>query len=301
MSTSSRHIEFGRAVMLVGLLLLLTSCAAPATLAPVATQAPMATPLPATPTAVPTTAPTATLAPTAMPTLAPTATPTLAPTATLAATATPEPVATQANAGAAPLPAVDNDGLPVPADYTNLGNEQAPFRRTLTATSPTPLAAVLQFYRTELAGRQWAELPATTAPTAERAVLMFTSVSQGQLELQLNANADAGTDISLTIRDTAAAQAANALPPAGQARIYFASILDAPSTFKIAGQEIKVAPSNPSDSITNAPHIDVAPGKLAFTLTQAGAPAAEDAVQVAAGEIWILAAGPGGALAVQAY
>ena len=290
------------AIVLLAVFALLAGCApAPAAVPTPAAVSPTAAPLSATATVQPTSAPLATIAPptaTAEP-----ATATAEP-ATATAEPTPEPTdAAQtgsADAGGA-LAVEDKDGLPVPADYTGYSGEQSPFRRGLTATSPSPLPAVLALYRAELPARQWAELPGTVAPTDDEATLAFTSPEQGQLALKLTRNADGGTEIALTIRDEAAAKAAGALPPAGKARIYFANPNEAEVSFNIAGQDVAVAVGKPGDTMADATRIDVAPGEYPFTLTQAGADPATDQIRVAEGEIWILVAGPGGALAIQAY
>lgn len=205
------------------------------------------------------------------------------------------------SSGSEALTAEDKDGLPVPSGYTEYTGESGPFRRGLTVVSPAALPAVLKLYRAELAARGWAELPATVAPTDEKAALLFQNPEQGQLSLDLARNSSGGTDINLLIRDDAGARAAGVLPPSGKARIYFANPGSDTVTFTIAGQDVKV-PVQPSDqTMAEAPHVDLAPGKYPFTLTQPGAAAANDEVQVGAGEIWALVAGPGGALPLQMY
>lgn len=199
------------------------------------------------------------------------------------------------------LTAEDKDGLPVPSDYTEYTGEQGPFRSGLTAVSPSALKAVLALYRAELTARRWAELPATVAPTDQKAALLFQDPQQGQLALNLSRNSAGGTHISLVIRDEAGARAAGALPPPGKARVYFANPGDAEVTFTIAGQEIKAPVDSPDATMADAKYIDVSPGKLAFTLMQPGAGASQDELQLAAGDVWALVAGPGGVLPLQLY
>jgi hypothetical protein len=103
------------------------------------------------------------------------------------------------------------------------------------------------------------------------------------------------------IRDEPAAKAAGVLPPAGKARIYFANPNTAEVTFTIAGQEIKVPVDVEGATMGQAVHIDLDPGKFPFTLTQPGSAPSKDEVQLAAGEIWALIAGPGEALPLQIY
>jgi hypothetical protein len=201
-----------------------------------------------------------------------------------------------------PLTAVDKDGLPAPADYTEYVGDSGMYRSGLAAASPSSLKSVLKLYRDELAVRKWHELPSTVAPTDSQAALMFDSPDQGRLELNLTRNANGGTDISLVVRAEAAAQKAGILPPAGKSRIYFGNINDAAVTFNIAEKDIKVAAGNQNESdMKNVPSLDLAPGKYDFTLTLSGKTPIKDTITVAAGETWALAAGPGGALSLQMY
>jgi hypothetical protein len=200
------------------------------------------------------------------------------------------------------LKAQDKDGLPVPEDYTQYVGDSGAYRRSLTAVSPSALSAVLALYRTELTTRGWHELPASLAPTDSKADLLFDHLEQGQLALSLTRNADNGTDISLVVHDQAAAQKAGILPPTGRARIYFGNVTDGEVIFKIDGKEIKVGVQDPSQrSMAGVPFVDLAPGRHDFTLTLKGQTPIKDAIPLAAGETWALAAGPGGALPLQMY
>ena len=227
---------------------------------------------------------------------------TLATTGLQTAAATPE--ATDGTPTSAPgseaLKAEDKDGLPVPDNYTDYVGENGPYRRGLTAASPSILSSVLALYRAELVARKWSELPATVAPTDAKADLMFQNPDQGKLELNLSKNSQGGTDISLIIKSETAAKAAGILPPAGKARIYFANLND---TFNINGKDVNVAAGNPNSdrSMKNVPLVDLAPGTYNFTLTLPGQAPMKDSIKLAAGETWALAAGPGGALPLQMY
>lgn len=202
----------------------------------------------------------------------------------------------------AALKAEDKDGLPVPEDYTQYVGDSGAYRRSLTTVSPSALSAVLALYRSELTARGWRELPGGAAPTDSKADLSFDHPAQGQLALSLTRNADNGTDISLVVHDQAAAKKAGILPPTGQARIYFGNVTDGEVIFKIDGKEIKVGVQDPSQrSMEGVPFVDLAPGKHDFTLTLKGQTPLKDAIPVAAGETWALAAGPGGALPLQMY
>ena len=83
--------------------------------------------------------------------------------------------------------------------------------------------------------------------------------------------------------------------------MYFANPNEAEVTFNIAGQDVNVPIDRAGMTIADATFVDIAPGKIPYTITQPGSAPAKDEMQVAAGEIWILVAGPGGALALQAY
>jgi len=201
------------------------------------------------------------------------------------------------------LTAEDDDGLPLPSDHTQYMGESGAYRRSLTTVSPSALKDVLALYRTELAARQWNELPATVAPTDAEATLLYDNLDNGQLELKLKANADGGTDISMVVRSEAAAKKDGILPPAGKARIYLGNMSDAAVTFHLDGKDIEVAVDSQGQpaSMADVPSVDVAPGKHEFTLTLSGQPPITDTIEVAAGETWALVAGPDGALPLQMY
>jgi hypothetical protein len=218
--------------------------------------------------------------------------------ATMAAAETPA-----APAGAETLKAEDKDGLPVPDNYTNFSSEGSPYRNSVTATSPSALKAVLEFYRRELPARKWQEVPGGAEATDTQATLTFENKSdQAHLVLGLTRNADGGTDINIATKLEGAAKQAGVLPPSGQARIYLGNITDGEVTFTINQKEIKVGVQSPNPtSMKDVPSVDLAPGEYDFTLAVPGQASVKDKIKVGPDEVWALVAGPGGALPVEMY
>jgi hypothetical protein len=222
---------------------------------------------------------------------------------TAAAAETPAATAA-AQSGGETLKAEDKDGLPVPDNYTNFSSESSPFRHSVTATTPSALKAVLEFYRRELPAGKWQELPGGAAATDTQAALTFENKDeQARLVLELTRNADGGTDINATAKLEGAAKQAGALPPSGQARIYLGNITDGQVVFTINQKEIKVGVQSPDPtSMKDIPFVDVAPGEYDFTLAVPGKTPAKDKIKVGPDEVWALVAGPGGtALPVEMY
>ncbi len=198
------------------------------------------------------------------------------------------------------LTAEDKDGLPVPSNYTNYSSEGSPYARTVIVTVPANLTNVLDFYRRELPAQGWTEQADAAQVETSTAALTFSG-DKGDLSVKLNQSADE-TEVKLALKDTAAAKEAGVLPPAGQARLYFGNITEAPVTFSINQQEIKVDPQDPSQSsMEGVPNLDLPPGKYQYTLTLPGQPAVTDEIEVGPNETWGLLAGPGGALPLQLY
>ena len=90
------------------------------------------------------------------------------------------------------------------------------------------------------------------------------------------------------------------MPKSGQTKLLFGNILETPATIIIAGKTIKI-PGGAGSKGPDGPTLEVAPGKLAYSLKGSKAPMANDAVEVGADEIWGLMVGPGGVLPVQMY
>lgn len=200
-----------------------------------------------------------------------------------------------------PLVAEDKDGLPVPNNYENFSDENSPYRRSLYATSPSPVKALFEFYQRELSARGWLALPSTLGATDTEATQLYEN-PDGQLDLRLTKNDSGGTDINLTVKMVAAAKKDGILPPSGQVRIYFGNFTDGQIIFNINQKEIKVEVQDPGqNSMKGVPFVDLPPGEHAFTLTLPGQAPIEDKLKVGSDETWALAGGPGGALPLQMY
>jgi hypothetical protein len=205
------------------------------------------------------------------------------------------------NKATATLKAEDKDGLPVPENYTDYSGEQTPYYRSITASSPSSLKAVLNFYKHELPLNKWKELPGALVG-ADKGVVAFENDKQDRLEVKLTVNSKKGTDIVLTVKSKGPAKEAGIIPPAGKARIYFGNATDNPVEFAIEKKTYTVKQQSTSDpSMKDAPYVDVAPGSYPFTLTLKGQKPAGDKIEVGADETWGLIAGPGGALPLRMY
>jgi hypothetical protein len=199
------------------------------------------------------------------------------------------------------LKAVDQDGLPVPENYTDYSGEQSPYYRSITASSPSALKAVLAFYKRELPLNKWKELPGVPAGV-NKAVMNYENDKQDRLEVKLNVNSKKGTDIALAVKSKGPAKEAGILPPAGKARIYLGNMTEDPVVFTIEKKKYNVKQQSTADkSMKDAPFVDVAPGSYPYTLTQKGQKPASDKMEVGADETWGLIAGPGGAMPLRMY
>jgi hypothetical protein len=200
------------------------------------------------------------------------------------------------------IKAEDKDGLPVPANYTNYSGESSAFIHTITADSPSPLKAVLAFYRKELKDRKWRELPGKNPVTATQAILPFENDKKEHLSVKLVGNADKTTGITVTVRMEAAAIAAGVVPPAGKARVYLGNMTEGPVVFTLNEKKYNVKKESTNDkSMKDAPFADLPPGKHAFTLTMPGKAPIKDTFEMGADETWGLVAGPGGALPIRMF
>lgn len=199
------------------------------------------------------------------------------------------------------LVAEDKDGLPVPNNYENFSDENSPYRRSISTSSPSPVKAVFDFYNRELSARGWNALPSTVGATDTAATQLYEN-PDGQLDLRLTKNDSGGTNISLTVKMVAAAKKDEILPPVGQARIYFGNFSDGEVIFKINQKEIKVKVQDPGQtSMKGVPFMDLPAGEHTFTLTLPGQAPLTDKIKVGQDETWALAAGPGGALPLEMY
>jgi uncharacterized membrane protein len=194
------------------------------------------------------------------------------------------------------LTAIDQDGLPLPSDYTGYSSEQGAFRRSLTFTSPTDVATLKEFYKTELAALGW---QATDGKESGGITTLFFTGAEGPAMLTLKPS-NSETEGALYIKNSTAAKEAGILPAAGQARIYMANLSNQKLTVEINGQTIKVAAGAGTESPDSAPKIDLAPGSYAVKTT-AGGSSVTDEVIVGADEVWSLLLDEQGALPLQMY
>jgi hypothetical protein len=190
------------------------------------------------------------------------------------------------------LAAIDEEGLPVPDDYTGLSSEGSEFRRVIIVTSPSDSATLLEFFETELVARGW-ELE-----SGSNTGLTFSG-SDGTLAVTLNP-AGNETEATLALKNPAAAAAAGILPPAGQARLYLTNFSADALTVTINGQEIKVVAEAGMDSPEDAPKVDLPPGTYELT-TATGDTTVTDEIAVGADEVWGLLLDSLGALPLQLY
>jgi hypothetical protein len=214
-----------------------------------------------------------------------------------------------ANAGDAPvsddsagLTAEMQDGLPVPDNHTSLSSEGSQYSRSMIAIIPAPLIEVLDFYQRELPPLNWEEQSGATEISDSQAHLSLTQ-GESALVVNLSSTGEDETEVTLTLKDTAAAKAAGVLPAAGQSRIYFGNLSEEAITFEIEGQETKVEPQAPGDdSMAGVPYVELPPGEYTYTLTVPGSAPLEDKITVGPDEVWgLIGGGPGGAWPVQIY
>lgn len=193
------------------------------------------------------------------------------------------------------LGVVDEDGLPLPDDYTGYTSEGTEFSRTVNVSSPSDLDTLLAFFQTELSGRGWT-LEGSDQTSAE-ATLRFSG-PDGELVVTLQSGGE--TEVVLTVRNLAAAKEAGILPPAGQARIYLVNLSDGELTVTINDQVIKLAAQAGMESPDDAPHLDLPPDTYEVT-TQVGSSSVTDEVIVGPDESWGLLLDEQGALPTQLY
>jgi len=196
------------------------------------------------------------------------------------------------------LEADEAGGLPVPKPHSLSGSEKSLFRHGANASVPAKLAAVLDFYRSELGKRGWTEDTAKSVIKADQAALTYAT-PEGPAVLTLG-RASGETTVQLMIRQTDAAKKSGLMPKPGQTKILFGNILETPATLVIAGKTIKI-PGGAGSKAPDGPTLEVAPGKHAYSLKGSKAPMANDAFEAGADEIWGLMVGPGGVLPVQMY
>ena len=108
------------------------------------------------------------------------------------------------------------------------------------------------------------------------------------------------TTVSLVLKNPDAAAKADALPPAGMARVVLGNIGVADASVTINQKTIKVPPGAAGQRPPKELVLDLKPGKYRYVLKAAGKSSAGDIV-VAADDAWALLIGPGGILPMQMY
>jgi hypothetical protein len=222
-------------------------------------------------------------------------------------------VATNSRVGMAPfkvaeLEAEDASGLPVPKRSTlkapgewKVKGGDTPFRRELDASVPAELAAVLAFYRRELAKRRWKEAARGAVVQADRAVVAFTA-PEGPAVLTLGRN-KRETTIQLVLKNPAAAAKAGVLPAPGRAKVLLGNMGNAEVAITINARTIKIPAGAGAPQSPDGPKLELRPGKYTYVLKVAGRPSHTGRLVVAANDAWGLMVAPDGSdvLALQMY
>ena len=198
-----------------------------------------------------------------------------------------------------PLQAEDKEGLPVPTNYTSFGTEKTPFRRTIMAATPAPLAKVVDFYREHLVKAGWKEDAKIAEQQESSAHLVFTGPS-GTLHVRLNYTNDE-TQIELATRSAAAAKKAGILPKPGQARVIFGNPGEKQVKVTLGGKSFTLKAGTGAKK-PDGPSLDLKPGKYKVKVEAAGEPAATEEIEVSADGTWAVMVGTElGVLALQVY
>jgi hypothetical protein len=210
----------------------------------------------------------------------------------------PEPAAA---ANAAPLKQLEGEeqsGLPVPKSRTTVSTERTLFRIVLRAKAEADVASVLNFYRTELAKRDWKEDAKRAAVTPSNATLSYAS-PEGPATLKLERDGDK-TDVTLSLRRPEAAKKAGLLPKPGRVTIAFGNMSDGDAVVTVGKVGVKIR-AGVGAKKPDGPTLDLPPGKHKVTLKVAGKPDESEDILVGADETWALLVGPGGLLPMQVY
>ncbi len=219
--------------------------------------------------------------------------------ATAAADKKPEQAAASEAAPEPVLEAEDRNGLPVPNKHSLVGSTKSLFRYEVNATVPARVDTVLAFYRRELGKRaDWKELPQASTITPGKVKLAYAT-ADGPAELVLERKSS-DTIATLAIRKQAEAEKAGLLPKAGQVKLLFGNIIDKEATMTINKQTVKIG-AGAGNKKPDGPSIELPPGKHSYTLKIGGKQVEADTIEIAAGDIWGVMIGPGGALALQMY
>lgn len=195
------------------------------------------------------------------------------------------------------LEAEEMSHLPIPTAHTFSTGGTGAFRNGVSVNVPAALDTVLAFYRRELSKRGWKEDAGAVVKT-DQAVLAFNA-PEGPAVLKLDRKNDE-TVITLFLRHEADAAKSGLLPKSGQVKILLTNLTETEAVIEINKQTIKIK-AGAGTKAPDGPSLELAPGKYKYSTKSAGKTSKPDELQVGPNEIWGLAVGPGGALAMQMY
>ncbi|WP_249124569.1 hypothetical protein [Bradyrhizobium manausense] len=191
-------------------------------------------------------------------------------------------------------------GLPLPEGWALATAKNSPHTTSVYVETPRDLAAVLDFYRSELGKRGWTENEdAVIAP--DRAVIVFTTVA-GPALLRLSRQGDR-TIVDLS-RHKFGRATAGILPKPAQVRLMLGNKTDEDAVITVNEQTIKLAAhageklahsDDAAGELPDSQKIDLPPGKYKVTINASGSAPQQREFEVAANETWGLLVGPDGA------
>lgn len=196
------------------------------------------------------------------------------------------------------LEVAESAALPVPKPNNAIGSTKSKFLYGASATVQASIQTIVAFYRRELPKRDFKE-DAGASISANEAKLIFTT-KEGPAVLKVM-HKDGQSNIELTVRQKARAEASGMMPKAGYVRVLFGNIEDTPGEITIGGKTFKVKAGEHAEDPKSSPSIELKPGKYAFTVQLKGKPAHKDEAQFGEGEIWGILIGPGGGLPLPMY
>ena len=187
--------------------------------------------------------------------------------------------------------------LPVPTAHTFSTGGSGAFRNDVSANVPAALDAVLAFYRRELSKRSWKEVDGAVIKT-DQAVVSFKA-PEGPAVLKLDRK-NGETVVTLFLRHEAEAAKSGLLPKSGQVKILLTNLTGTEAVIELNKQTIKIK-AGAGTKAPDGPSLELPPGKYKYSTKSAGKTSKAAELQVGADEIWGLAVGPGGGLAMQMY
>ncbi len=198
-----------------------------------------------------------------------------------------------------PLSLIEEDGFPLPSDYTDLGTMETPFALLVNFGSPSTVEAVVELYETELPGQGWEFIEHNL--DGEIAYLHFEgdnqnlSISVWVNSGEISSDLAGQTAVELSIKDPVAAAEAGVLPPSDQTRIVLINSAADDLTATINQQEFELAPVPISTEFPeNLPSIDLPPGQYTLTTIDPDGSVTNHDIEIgfdkeiAPGETWAL-------------